>query len=290
MMKGKKRVSVDRLLRRSTLQDHITIDPLQMPAGGQGVEIIKLRSSFRSFDEASPPRPEKHAVTSSADGSAPMQVTDGFATSHPSVSPTPPLTTNSGHDILVTLPNAELVELQPGPSGWYAVLAIDQAGKTAVESFVSTGRRHYKETNLNAGYVSPFSEPLYHETAHARLNVKVCALRAPTRGGWRALSGSLCRADSRKGTCQLRVQVRPPHVLRYRSTAAGSRTPPSRPRTGACSSSPVTRCLTCTRSHSSGRAHRRSISQAIGTTKPSRGRCSTCPTSSSTGASHRPPG
>ena len=44
-----KTVTVDRLLRRSTLQDHITIDELPMPEGSQKVELIKLRNSFTEF-------------------------------------------------------------------------------------------------------------------------------------------------------------------------------------------------------------------------------------------------
>ena len=155
MVPERKKVSVDRLMRRSTLQDHITVNELPMPDGGQRVELIKLRSSFTSF--ASP--------TLSAD------VTAGE--SHNPATPQCNTLAGSDHDILVTLPNAELVEMQPNASGWFAVLLIDKAAKLAIASFVNAGRRHFKETNMNGGFVSPFSEPLLSEKGHARVHVKI---------------------------------------------------------------------------------------------------------------------
>ena len=147
-----KTVTVDRLLRRSTLQDHITIDELPMPEGSQKVELIKLRNSFTEFaTEEEKQRAMEQAASPKAKRS----------------------TGSGGHDIHVTLPYADVVELQPNASGWFAVLLIDKAAKEAIESFVHTGRRHFKETNMHGGYVSPFSEPLAGEVGHARVHVKI---------------------------------------------------------------------------------------------------------------------
>lgn len=147
----KKLVSVGRLLRRSTLQDHVTIDELKMPAdAGQKVELFKLRQSFENF--LAPPET--------------MDATKVAGVNPASVS-------SVGHDIFVSLPRAELVELQPTPSGWYAVFLVDKTAKTAIETFVHAGRRHFKETNMFGGFVSPFSTPTVYEAAHTRLHIKV---------------------------------------------------------------------------------------------------------------------
>ena len=76
-----KTVTVDRLLRRSTLQDHITIDELPMPEGSQKVELIKLRNSFtefateeekqRAMEQAASPKAKQfpeHTVSAFLDG------------------------------------------------------------------------------------------------------------------------------------------------------------------------------------------------------------------------------
>lgn len=139
----KKVVSVARLLRRSTLQDHVTHDQLKLSQPDvQTVELIKLRRSFEDFE--SKPQEAKATVPNPA-----------------------------GHDILVSLPSATLVEIAPTASGWYAIFLIDETAKTAIESFVNTARRHYKETNMFGGLVSPFTEPTVSEAAHSRLHVKI---------------------------------------------------------------------------------------------------------------------
>lgn len=152
MMKGRKTISVDRLLRRSTMQEHVTINELPIGTGEQKVELIKLRHSFQAFNSPDAESEQTTHKSSAANG----------------ISKAP-----AGHDILVTIPYAEMVEMQPTTSGWFAVLVIDKAAKVAVESFVSAGRRHFKETNMHGGYVSPFSQPLEGEEGHVRLSVKV---------------------------------------------------------------------------------------------------------------------
>ena len=141
-------ISIGRLLRRSTLQNHIKVDELPVANGEQRFELIKLRGSFTSFSS-----PDNVAADSVATGT----------------------TNKSGHDILVSLPFAKLLEMQPSPAGWFAVLSIDKAAKVAIESFVNAGRRHYKETNMHGGFVSPFSELRASDTqgGHVRVHVKI---------------------------------------------------------------------------------------------------------------------
>ena len=98
----RKTVTIDRLLRRSTLQDHATVNALSMPTGEQRVELIKLRQSFefaKTLDASSvepDSKPKAIVKTTSA--------------------------ASRGHDILVPLSHAHLVEIQPHSSGWFAVL------------------------------------------------------------------------------------------------------------------------------------------------------------------------
>ena len=158
----RKLVEVQRLLRKSTLNDHITISPLgpqDERMSTKKVETIKLRASFEGF---SPP-------------ASPQQVSrwsDSTGVTPPTPSPQTPGAARSPQEIFVRLPRAELVEIQPRDAGWFAVLTVDKQTKEAIEAFVSTGRRRFKETRLNAGYISPFSDPLPHELragAHARV-------------------------------------------------------------------------------------------------------------------------
>ena len=149
----RKTLAIERLLRRSTLQNHIKVDELPMPDGQQKVELIKLRGSFTSFGAPG-------ANTNTETGSPPAEKTVKAAAT-------------SGHDIVVTIPHATLVELQPTASGWFAVLLIDKAAKGAIESFVNIARKHYKQTTMHSAFVSPFSEPLISENGHTRVHVKI---------------------------------------------------------------------------------------------------------------------
>jgi hypothetical protein len=165
MSSARKILPIDRLMRRSTMQNHIKIEPLKQPEGEPRVELIKLRASFEpnlEVDPATTVEGEADALTK------PSSSTKSLTKTRPANG------APGGHDILVTLSRAELVELQPLVSGWYAIFLVDKPSKQAVEAFVQVGRRHYKESYLDGGFVSAFSEPALHEKGHARLHVKVC--------------------------------------------------------------------------------------------------------------------
>lgn len=152
-------VSVDRLRRSSTLQDHVKVLTLNMPTDyGKSVQMIKLRQSFESFVDA----------TSPSSDMTKMNDKDGTATSDGSASKTGP-----GHDILLSIPHAELVELQPFESSWYAMILIDNSAIQAVDAFISAGQKHYKETHMNGAFVSPFSESAAREQPFAHVQVKI---------------------------------------------------------------------------------------------------------------------
>lgn len=161
-------VEVKTLLRRSTLNDHVTIDPLtQSDDKAKQVEIIKLRSSFGNFSQpASPICTHRRLTGLQGCASAPTSPMCSYADR----------VHKSSHDILVNLPQAELVEIQPRDSGWFAIFTVDKTTRDAIDAFVVAGRRHFKEVRLNAGYVSPFSDPLDCEKragAFARVSVQV---------------------------------------------------------------------------------------------------------------------
>lgn len=154
-------VSLTRLLRRSTLQDHVTVDRLSAPLHDQQtIELIKLRRSFGDF------------LASTENGDESMTTTNP-----------------DGHDIFVSLPRVELVEFLPNQSGWFAVFLIDKTAMAAVESFVKTTRRHYRETNMFGGVATPFSEPLKNEDAHSRFHIKIAEC------GGKLLNSTFYKAD-----------------------------------------------------------------------------------------------
>ena len=161
MSQDRKVLEVKRLMRTSTLNDHIVIDSLgprdaDDTVAAKKFETIKLRASFEGFSEPA----------------SPIAVTARTARPTPDAASTPKLP----QDIFVKLPNAELVEVQPRDAGWFAVLTINAKAKEAIEAFVNTARRRFRETHLNAGYISPFSDPLPHELragAHARVSFQI---------------------------------------------------------------------------------------------------------------------
>lgn len=150
MSDSQKVIDIPRLLRKSTLNDHVVVNPLEATAEqGQTVELMKLRRDFVGF--SSP------------------QTSDEANESKDAQNP---------HDIYLSIPQAELCEVKPCNSGWFATLVIDKESKLAIEAFISAGRRHFKQMGTDAGYISPFADPLAHEirmvpNAHARLTVQV---------------------------------------------------------------------------------------------------------------------
>lgn len=168
-MPERETVEVSRLLRKSTLEQHVVVDTLPVPEKGHNVELIKLKPSFEGF--SNPPSLNPSPAASPHVGN--RRLAD-FGTSSEEVAPLP--RRNSTHDILLNLPNVELVEVAPRDSGWFAVFTIDKITKDAIDAFVTTGRRHFKENRFQAGYISPFSEPLQHEVrkgAYARVSVQI---------------------------------------------------------------------------------------------------------------------
>ena len=104
MLSGARKIlPIDKLMRRSTMQNHIKIQPLKQPDGQPRVELIKLRASFEPFLESQ-----------AKDGASPVKASKTKLVKED----------GCGHDILVTLLGAVLVELQPLTSGWYAVFLV----------------------------------------------------------------------------------------------------------------------------------------------------------------------
>ena len=168
-------VEIDRLLRKSTFEKHVTIDALKSSDKNYNVEVIKFCPSFEGFSP--PASPVIHHPRLAADASiAALDFKPGEGKSLPLPPGTPPRCKINPHDIILNVPRAELVEIKPCDSGWFAIFTIDRSTKDAIDAFVAAGRRHFKENRFQAGNISPFTEPLQHEArkgAHMRLSVKI---------------------------------------------------------------------------------------------------------------------
>ena len=162
-MSERETIEIDRLLRKSTLESHVMHSSLPTMEKSHNVSLIKLRDSFEGFSPKSSP-----LMT----GGSPSPKFDNISTM---TSPTR-RSSSASHDIIVKLPLTQLVEIQPSESGWFAVFTIDEKAKNAFDNFVQAGRRHFKQTRFQAGYICPFSEPRAHEArmgAHSRLHVQI---------------------------------------------------------------------------------------------------------------------
>lgn len=159
-------ISLEALLARETLQqENLQCKPLGNPIGGASVELMKLSPTFDGFhaSDDSGVLSEKAERPNAIDGRA------GATKSAPSA-PEP-------HDILVRLPRADLVAVQPEASGWYAIFTIDHATKVSLDAFSRAASENYKVQYGGKGaFVSPFAEPTSaekHTGARARLYAKV---------------------------------------------------------------------------------------------------------------------
>ena len=168
-------VEIDRLLRKSTFEKHVTIDALKSSDKNYNVEVIKFCPSFEGFSP--PASPVIHHPRPGADASIEaLDFKPGEGKPLPLPPGTPPRSKINPHDIILNVPRAELVEIKPCDSGWFAIFTIDRLTKDAIDAFVAAGRRHFKENRFQAGNISPFTEPLQHEArkgAHMRLSVKI---------------------------------------------------------------------------------------------------------------------
>ena len=140
-------VEIDRLLRKSTFEKHVTIDALKSSDKNYNVEVIKFCPSFEGFSP--PASPVIHHPRPGADASIEaLDFKPGEGNQLPLPPGTPPRSKINPHDIILNVPRAELVEIKPCDSGWFAIFTIDRLTKDAIDAFVAAGRRHFKENRF----------------------------------------------------------------------------------------------------------------------------------------------